>query len=212
MCDAVELLRETEDLDKINLTDPDAPIMKGKKGDFNTNYNGQLACSEDQIITYCDVVTAGNDKAQLVPALKGVAVNTETKVKIALADADYGTYYSIEYMHDEGICGYVPYKDMNSTFDDKPYHSSHFQYDPQRDIYICPANQKLIYIRTFTDKRRAQNFRLYRTAACKGCPFQSDCCSKREKKRKIKRETRQDLWDEMKHRLNSEEGKKNVWS
>ncbi len=49
---------------------------KGKKGNFDTNYNVQVACSEDQIISYCNVVTLGNDKAQLVPALQGIQANT----------------------------------------------------------------------------------------------------------------------------------------
>jgi len=195
--------------DKLNLTDPDAPIMKGKKGNFDTNYNVQVACSEDQIISYCDVVTLGNDKAQLVPALQGIQANTGQKVEIVLADADFGTFDSFEYMHHHQICGYVPYRDMNASFEDQPYHSVRFDYDEKKDVYICPARHTLEFKSIRNDRSRNKQYRQYRTKACKNCTFKKECCpSKKSPYRTISREVRQDLRDEMKQRLNSEEGKK----
>ncbi len=206
--DAIEILSSDESQKNMNLTDAGAPIMKGKKGNFDTNYNVQAACSEDQIISFCNVVTDGNDKAQLVPALQGIQDNTGQKVEIVLADADFGTFDSFEYMHDNKICGYVPYRDMNATFEDKPYHRVHFDYNAKEDVYICPAKQTLEFKGIKKDKQANKQYRQYRTDACKGCPFKSKCCPKREARRTILREVRQDLRDEMKQRLNSEEGKK----
>jgi hypothetical protein len=208
--DAIEILDNDTSIEKLNLTDAEGPIMKGKKGNFDTNYNVQAACSEGrQIITYCDVTIDGNDKSQLVPALDGVKENTGQKVKIALADADYGTFDSFEYMDENGICGYVPYRDMNATFEGQPFHSAHFAYDAQADVYICPAKHALEFKSISNDKRRNKQYRQYRTKACKGCPFQKQCVtSKRSLYRTISREVRQELRDQMKQRLNSEEGKK----
>ena len=120
----------------------------------------RLACSEDQIISFCDVVTAGNDKAQLIPAMKAIKDNTGQQIDVVLADADYGNFDSFEYMGDNNICGYVPYRDMNSTFNDKTYHSCHFKYDAEADKYICPANQTLDFTKTRIDKRDNKEFRL----------------------------------------------------
>jgi len=50
--------------------------MKGKKGIFDTNYNTQVACGEDQVITFCDIILQGNDKGQLEPALNSIVKNT----------------------------------------------------------------------------------------------------------------------------------------
>jgi len=61
---AVEILKDNPNQKQVNLTDPDAPIMKGKKGNFDTNYNIQASCGEDQVITFCDVIVKGNDKAE----------------------------------------------------------------------------------------------------------------------------------------------------
>ena len=206
---AIEVLDKDASIGKLNLTDADGPIMKGKKGNFDTNYNVQAACCErGQIITYCDVSTDGNDKAQLVPALQGIGENTGQKVQTALADADYGTFDSFEYMDENGICGYVPYRDMNADFDDKPFHSAHFEYDAQRDTYTCPAKHALEFKSIKTDKKANKKYRQYRTDACKSCPLKSQCCPPKAARRTILREVRQGLRDEMKQRLNSDEGKK----
>ena len=132
---AIEILDKTPFQEQFNLTDPDAPVMKGKKGDFDTNYNIQVACGEDQLITFCDVVVQGNDKSQLVPSLKGINNNTRKEIKTVLADADYGTFDSLAYMAQSNMVGYVPYRDMNTTFKDQPFHAVHFVYDKKNDFY-----------------------------------------------------------------------------
>lgn len=193
----------------MNLTDPDSLIMKGKKGNFDTNYNVQIGCSEDQIITYSNVVLDGNDKAQLVPALEGIQANTGQQVQIVLADADFGTFDSFEYMHKHHICGYVPYRNMNATFEDQPFHSVHFDYDAQRDVYICPAKHTLEFKSIRNDRSQNKQYRQYRTKACQTCSSQKECSPfKKSPYRNILREVRQDLRDQMKQRLNSQEGKK----
>lgn len=205
---AIGVLNEQDSRKTINLTDPDAPIMKGKKGNFDTSYNVQVGCNENQMIGYCDVVTDGNDKAQLVPTLEGIQSNTKQKVKTILADADYGTFDSFEYMNQNNIEGYVPYRDMNTSFDDKPFHHSHFKYEIETDEYTCPNNEVLKFRRVREDKQRNQKYKEYRTDACNSCPFQKRCCTKGVAKRVISRELRQGLRDEMKQRLNSAKGAK----
>lgn len=206
---AIEILEETPNHKHINLTDPDAPLMKGKKGNFDTNYNIQATCGEDQVITFCNVIVEGNDKAQLIPSIEGVMKNTDKKIKNILADADYGTYESLEYLVQNEIVGYVPYRDMNATFKDQPFHSSHFVYDAENDWYICPQGKQLNYYYTSELKDRKQFFRQYRVdnkRSCKDCPFFNQCVPKKLARKIIKRETRQALKDQMKDRLNSEIG------
>lgn len=184
--------------------------MKGKKGIFDTNYNIQAACGEDQVITFCDVVLQGNDKSQLVPSLEGIINNTGKEIEAVLADADYGTFDSLEYMDRHKMVGYVPYRDMNTTFEKEPFNTVHFLYDPQVDCYICPVRKQLNYYHTSEDKKRNQFYRQYRTdelQTCKLCPFKDQCVSKKSARRIIKRETRQHLRDQMKQRLNSPSGK-----
>ena len=203
-------METNSDKKHVNLIDPDAPLMKGKKGNFDTNYNIQAACGEDEVITFCDVTQKGNDKVQLIPSLKGIMKNTGKQIKIVLADADYGTFDSLEYMKQNKMIGYVPYRDMNTTFEEKPFHQVHFLYDQKLDCYSCPNGKKLNYYHTSHDKKRNQFYRQYRVdclQTCKDCPFMDKCVPKKAARRIIKRETRQHLKDEMKIRLNSKHGR-----
>ena len=207
---AMVILEENPSQTQVNLTDPDAPIMKGKKGYSTTNYNVQAACGEDQVITFCDVVLDGNDKTQLVPILEGVIRSTKKKVKVALADADYGTFDSLEYMAKSGITGYVPYRDMETTFKDKPFHKVHFSYNQKQDYYSCPSGKQLYFYRTSQDKKTEKEYHHYRVdniETCKRCLFRDQCVSQKVARRVIERESRQHLREEMKERLNSEAGK-----
>lgn len=203
-------MEKNPDQKHINLTDPDAPLMKGKKGNFDTNYNIQVGCGEDQVITFCDVTLHGNDKTQLIPSLKGIMKNTGKKIETVLADADYGTFDSLEYMDQNNMIGYVPYRNMNSSFKDQPFHIIHFLYDKKRDCYICPAAKQLNYYHTSQDKKRKQFYRQYRVdciKTCKNCSFSDQCVPKKTTRRILKRETRQHLRDQMKTRLNSADGR-----
>ena len=203
-------MENNPDQKHINLTDPDAPLMKGKKRNFDTNYNIQAACGEDEVITFCDITTQGNDKAQLIPSLKGIMENTGKQIEMVLADADYGTYESLEYMDQNNMIGYVPYRNMNTTYEDQPFHASHFVYHQGGDYYVCPSQKHLNYYHTSEHKDRNQFFRKYRTAhkqICKACPFFDQCVPKKLARRIIKRETRQHLKDQMKDRLNNDAGK-----
>lgn len=206
---AIEQFEEDESLKSLNLTDADAPLMKGKKGNFDTNYNVQIACGEDQVITCCDVVVAGNDKQQLVPMIKGIQKNTNKKVETVIADADYGTYDSLAFLNKNNIIGYVPYRDMNTDFSQQTFHTQNFTYDEKQDNYTCPANHPLNFYRTSEDKKRKQQFKNYRVdkiKTCKDCPFREQCAPKNAVRRVIQRETRQYLKEAMKQRLNSEQG------
>lgn len=125
----------------------------------------------------------------------------------ALADADCGNLNSYEYMEQNHIEGYVPYQYMNTTYEDKPFHSSHFIYDNENEQYICPNKELLEFYRTKTNEKRQQTFRCYRTNGCKQCPFQKECCKSGLARRVIEREARQYLREQIKQRLNSPQGK-----
>jgi len=181
--------------------------MRTKKGAYDTAYNVQIGCTENQIITYSEVVIQGNDKRQLIPAVKGILKNTSGTIKNVLADADYGNYDSFEYLEKENITGYIPYRDMQKKVADKPFDSSHFKYDADKDEYICPNDRTLTFIKQRTSKERI--YRIYNTNDCKTCPFKDQCITaKGQTKRTINREVREPLREKMKERLQSEEGKK----
>lgn len=91
---------EEEGGKKINLTDKDAKFMKERHGVIRTNYNCQIAVTDEQIIVAQDVVTEENDMKQLKPMVEQTSSNLSSPVEKVRADANYGTYDNIEYLNE----------------------------------------------------------------------------------------------------------------
>ena len=81
---------------RINLTDPDARLMKGRQG-IVAGYNAQAMVSPTEtdggatgmLVTAVDVVDAANDNALLVPMVEQAEETMGTKSQMTLADAGY---------------------------------------------------------------------------------------------------------------------------
>ena len=81
---------------RINLTDPEARLMKGRQG-IVAGYNAQAMVSPmetdggatSMLVTAVDVVDAANDNALLVPMMEQAEETTGTKSQMTLADAGY---------------------------------------------------------------------------------------------------------------------------
>ncbi len=81
---------DEEKLKKINITDPDAKIMKHKDGSLKPSYNCQVAVDEkEQIIVAADLVDEENDLHQIEPMIENVKETLGYKPTIVLADAGY---------------------------------------------------------------------------------------------------------------------------
>jgi len=189
--------------EKVNLTDPDAPRMKGKRGNTDTFYNVQVGCNEHQTILHAVVNTAGNDKQQLIPCIEGVWATTGQKIESAIADSGYASFDNYEYMEKWQIKGYVPDQDFGKDFKDKPYHRSHFIQDSATNTLICPQGKTLVFYRNKKDGNN--QFKVYQGIACEDCPVKDKCTT--AKKRTVAIETREPLRLKMRARLNTEQGK-----
>lgn len=201
---------EEEKVKKINLTDEDAKFMKERNGVIRTNYNCQLAVTEEQIIVAQDVVTDANDKHQLKPMVEQSGSNLSSPIKKVAADADYGTYENIEYLKNKQIDGYV--KPLNSELkkvkEDKEgkykFHRYNFIYDKEKDCYYCPNGRELIFKKM--RKFRGQEIKVYRASACQECQERNLCTKARYRELAI--DTREPLLLAMEEKLRTLEGEK----
>lgn len=199
--------------EKINLTDPDARFMKERKGVITPAYNCQISVSEGQIITAASVVVEENDRKQLTPIIEASEEVTGEQVKEVIADSGYASYDNYEYLSQRGKVGYIPdqyFKKVKHGKYNKPenrYHKENFTYDKEKDVYTCPEGKYLLFYKDRDSdegviKRRQ---RIYKGRDCKACPALTQCTT--AKYRTIAREKREELQDEMRQRLLSEEGK-----
>lgn len=199
--------------EKINLTDPDAPFMKERKGVITPAYNCQISVSERQIITSASVVIEENDRKQLIPMIERTEEITEEAVSAIIADSGYSSYDNYEYLQDRGKEGYIPdqyFKKVKQGEYKKPenrYHKENFRYDKEKDIYICPEGRELnFYKDRDSDEgviKRKQ--RIYKGSDCISCLALNQCT--KAKSRTIAREKREELQEQMRRRLLSEQGR-----
>lgn len=198
----VESALSAED-EKVNLTDTDAHFQKGKKGYFDLFYNVQVGCNEIQVILHADVCTDANDRQQLQPCIEGVEKNTKQKVDQAIADAGYSSFDNMEFMKKNSITGFIPDQDFGKDFSDKPYHKHHFKEDQKNNQIICPKGQILKYSQT--RKEGKNTFKVYKGTNCEKCPARLMCT--KGKARTVRIEIREPLKQEMRQRLQTDEGK-----
>ncbi len=102
--DAMNYLHQQEGIKRVNLTDEDSQLMKGRSG-IITGYNAQTMVSplnpesaqgSGMLITAAEVVNSASDSAQLVPMLEKAEELTGQRVPVTLADGGYYTAASLE--------------------------------------------------------------------------------------------------------------------
>jgi hypothetical protein len=102
--DAMNRLAQQEKIKRVNLTDEDAQLMKGRSG-IITGYNAQAMVSplnpetargSGMLITAAEVVNSASDSGQLAPMLEKAEELTGQRVLITLADGGYHTAASLE--------------------------------------------------------------------------------------------------------------------
>ncbi len=207
-----EAMRGLRGGDKANLTDPDARFMRERHGVIRPAYNCQLAVAEGQVIVAAEVTTRAVDGGELAPMLERAEENLGEKVETVVADAGYGSYDNYQYLKERGKEAYIPDRDFQQARHRSPqqgrdrYHKDHFTYHREKDRYICPEGKPLpFYKRRVSAKGKvARKQLIYRGVECSGCP-QRELCTKQEA-RTVVRELREELKEEMRKKLLSEEG------
>lgn len=164
--------------DKINATDPDAAFMKTTAG-IKTSYNAQVCVDEKcQVIIAAGVTNQPNDREQLIPMIDQAQENTGGKVAIVTADAGYGNAANLERLESyKNIDAYIPddtYQSRSNGKQASEFDKEHFIYNPDEDVYVCPAGKTLFYWYS-KDSKRGYYYRIYRCSQCGQCPHVGQC-------------------------------------
>ena len=143
---------------RINLTDRDARLMKGRQG-IVAGYNAQAMVSPvdtdgggtGMLVTAVDVVDAANDNALLVPMVEQAEETTGTRAQMTLADAGYFAASHLEECARRGQ--QVVVSESRQRFLKDPYHKDQFTYNEQSDSFTCP--QGPAQVRSYTARERS---------------------------------------------------------
>jgi transposase len=171
---------------RINLTDGDATLMKGRQG-FVVGYNAQVmvapvdlvtAGRTGLLITAAEVVTAADDHEALLPMIDAAAEQTGRAADWILADGGYHSGPNLLGCAERDQAVVMP--EAQRRVLGAAYHKDSFAYDGATDSYTCPAGETLRFGGRRLRKGRA-GIRVYRGSApvCRGCSAFGQCTTNR---------------------------------
>lgn len=111
------------------------------------------------------------DNTPLLDMIHWVRSRWQLEPEIAVGDAKYGTAPNVAGLEKAGIKAYLPLADLSKRT--QYYPASCFQYDAERDQYLCPQQQIL----RLYSRRKSEQVSVYRADArtCNACPVKSEC-------------------------------------
>jgi len=167
----------------VNQTDPDCALMKSVQGS-HAAYNVQLVVDDKQgLLLQADAVEETSDVNQFARQIEAANALLESPCETACADAGYADTTELEKIDRQGIRVIVPSQRQALKKPEKPFSKSHFTYDPELDVYLCPEGQRLRY--ETTEKRTGKrHYRVPDGAICRACRH-CGSCTKARKGRKI---------------------------
>lgn len=184
---------------QISLTDPDARAMAtSARNSGMVGYNVQSAVdAETHLIVAHDVTNQGHDRDLLVPmtiAAKEALHRDELHV---LADKGYFSGRQILTCHEAGITTTIPRPETSGNRAKGLYVKADFVYEPNTDMYRCPAGEALTY--RYTTEEDGLELRRYWTGDCGDCVMKTHCTTGKE--RRITRWTHEHLIEAARARL-----------
>jgi len=170
----------------INITDSECTRINSTQGS-HAGYNVQNVVDEKHgFIVSTDVVKENNDRNQFAKQINQAQETIEKKCEVACGDVGYSTVDELEKIDKQETKVIVP---PAETSKDKKL----FNYDAEKDCYICPEGHVLVYCGLSTSQK-SKVYRIQEKFLCLQCVRFGTCTkSKRGRtvSRLIKEETRQ---------------------
>lgn len=210
---------QTDKANKISLTDKDSRYMVNKKGKAEFSYNAQITVDHNTgIIVANDVCQDRNDIQQLIPQIEITEKNCgnlEEGTKIC-ADNGYYSVKNIKFSAMKKLDIYIPNVEQSSRKNDKctgtkkekdRFHISNFKYDPEKDEYICPEQNRMVYSTLNYNKHKKQYVKRYRGRGCRNCAYLTLCTKSKENVRKLNILVKSKEVLELNEKMNTKEAK-----
>jgi hypothetical protein len=202
-----QLQRQKEILEKegrkyISVSDPEARLMKSRDGKI-PGYNVQISVdAENKMIADSEVVTEETDLRQLPKMIESIKEELGEVPEEILADRGYNNPDLIEAI-EKKEAGIQIYTSQEKTSRDKE--EIKFEYDAEKDEYICSVGKRLVLI-SRNKRKRNSLANIYRGIACTGCSMWNQCTTSK-KGRAYQRYVNQKWRDEYKAKMLTRTGK-----
>lgn len=179
---------------EISTTDPDARLM-ANHNNVEVSYNIQTTVdAKHKLIADFKVTQKPNDLGELDNmALRAKKLFGDKAFEV-LADKGYYQAKDLKKCAENGITVYITKQTYANGTKDQVFYADQFKYDPEINVYLCPAGKELHYYRARKKDGKIIGYEYRNYAACKDCKFKARCTSAK-KGRSICRHADQDFLD-----------------
>ena len=194
----------------ISSTDPDAAIVN--RGKPKLSYQVHRAVEgQNEIITATDATPGDVNEAHLmIQLLEQHKMTTNVTADTVVADSKYGTIDNFIACHDRGIQMHAPdlrKASVNRVKKLNIFNEDQFQYDPEKDVYHCPAGNEL-KLKSLHKNRQSMDYAAPKKV-CAACQLRKQC-TRNKSGRTIKRHLRQSALDTMREASQSPKAKRDI--
>src|SRR5258708_15328226 len=150
---------------QLSFTDPDSRSMATSgRGSGMVGYNVQAAVdTTNHLIVAHEVTNVGTDKSQLANMANQAKAALEAESLEAFADRGYFKGEEILACDEAGITVTLPKPQTSEAKADGRFGKQRFLHAAEKDIYICPAGEKLAH--HFTNEEHGLSLHRYWTNA-----------------------------------------------
>ena len=160
---------------RVSTTDPDAsPMHQKKKGASRLGYQTHYVVDGGKARVILDVLVTPAELTENLPMLEMLfrsRFRWRLHPRSVTGDATYGTRENIAAIEKASIRAYTALADQEKRT--SVFTIEAFEYDPERDLYTCPAGETLR--RRRHDHRGSYVRYAAKASACNECPLKSKC-------------------------------------
>ncbi len=202
---AVEERMDATGETQVSLSDPDAKSMATTaRMPRVVGYNVQTAVeAKHHLIVAHEVTTHGYDRDALSTMAKAARDEMEADEIEAVADKGYFKSEEILACEDAGVTPTVSKPLTSGSSAKGRFDRADFVYNREKDVYICPAGEHLIY--RFTNQEAGKTLHSYWSSFCSGCVIKDKCTPSVQ--RRIRRWEHEDVLERMQQRIDDDPSK-----
>ena len=198
--EALAPVLEAQPDQQLSLTDPDARSMATSgRGSGTVGYNVQIAVdAEHHLIVAHEVTNVGHDRSQLSAMAAAAKDAMGADALNVLADRGYFDGEEILACAAIDVAPLVPKPLTSGAKADGRFGKQDFVYEPDGDVYRCPAGQRLPWRMTTVEKGMTMHS-YWDQASCQACVLKPKCTTGKE--RRVRRWEHEAVIDAMQERL-----------
>jgi transposase len=163
----------------LNTVDKECTRVNNFQG-TGAGYNAQVVADDKHgLIVSSDMVSTNNDLGQFAVQISQAQEVLGKPCETAVADSGYAFTDDLAKVDKQGIQVIVPTQRIASGREIREYDKRHFNYDSEKDCYICPRGQTLVYD-GLSRKRFSKSYEIAQAEICLRCPAYGKCTTSKQ--------------------------------